>query len=227
MTLWKVYCMEDDYPGLWHRLYRHQCVAIGWPPPRHKLYGETKDHGLVMARNALNRMEVGDYVVAALKNNRIGRLGQVTALAVRDDEWAPLVPKSKDRPNGQMGRRIHVRWDLSCGPADRDLIVSLPEGHRLLVGERLPTIAEIRSQTLENVQAAMNDKANWVGLLHFKYERALADYIAAYPHHLEDGLVPHPDTKVREKVFSDRKRLDVLLLDRDERPVIVECKQGC
>jgi len=73
----------------------------------------------------------------------------------------------------------------------------------------------------------MNDPANWVGLLsHFKYERALADYIAAYPHHLEDGLVPHPDAKIREKVFHDRKRLDVLLLDREERPVIVECKQG-
>ncbi len=73
----------------------------------------------------------------------------------------------------------------------------------------------------------MNDPANWVGLLaHFKYERALADYIAAYPHHLEDGLVPHPDLRVRERVFSDQKRLDVLLLDREERPVIVECKQG-
>src|SRR5690606_19003511 len=31
--------------------------------------------------------------------------------------------------------------------------------------------------------------------------------------------------KVRERVFGDRTRSDVLLLDRDERPVIVECKQ--
>jgi len=31
---------------------------------------------------------------------------------------------------------------------------------------------------------------------------------------------------VREKVFTDRTRADVLLLDRKERPVIVECKQG-
>jgi hypothetical protein len=58
----------------------------------------------------------------------------------------------------------------------------------------------------------MNDPTNWVGLLsHFKYEKALSDYIAAYPHHLEDGLVPYPNAKVREKVFTDRKRLDVLL----------------
>lgn len=61
---------------------------------------------------------------------------------------------------------------------------------------------------------------------HFKYEKALPDYIAAYPHRVEDGLVPYPDAKVRERVFIDRTRLDVLLLDREERPVIVECKQG-
>jgi hypothetical protein len=172
-------------------------------------------------------MAVGDYLVAALKGNRVGRLGQVTALAVNDNEWDPLVPKSKDLPVGQMGRRIQVRWDLACGPTDQDLIVSLPEGSRLAVSELLPTIAEIKSLTLERLRAAMNDPVNWVGLLaHFAYERALADYIAAHPHHLEDGLVPHPDSKVREKVFSDRKRSDVLLLDREERPVIVECKQG-
>jgi len=148
-------------------------------------------------------------------------------LAVTDNDWDPLVPKSKDLPFGQMGRRIHLRWDLTCGPTDQDLIVCLPEASRFAINELRPTIAEIKSQTLEQIRAAMNDPANWVGLLaHFKYERALADYIAAYPHHLEDGLVPHPDSKVREKVFSDRKRLDVLLLDREERPVIVECKQG-
>jgi hypothetical protein len=172
-------------------------------------------------------MAIGDYVVAAMKGNRVGRLGQVTAFAVNDNEWDPLVPKSKDLPAGQMGRRIHVRWDLTCGPTDQNLIVSLPEGSRFADNELRPTIAEIKSLTIEQLRVAMNDSVNWVGLLaQFKYERALADYIAVHPHHLEDGLMPHPDSKVREKVFSDRKRSDVLLLDREERPVIVECKQG-
>lgn len=227
MTLWKVYCMENRFPGLWYQLYRHQCVAIGWPPPRNKLNGNKKEPGLARVRKALSRMAIGDYVVAALKGNRVARLGQVTAFAVKDSEWDPLVPKSKDLPVGQMGRRIQVRWDLACGPIERDSIVSLPEGSRLAVSELLPTIAEIKSLTLKQLRAAMNNSANWVPLLaHFKHERALSDYIAAHPHHLEDGLVPHPDSKVREKVFSDRKRSDVLLLDREERPVIVECKQG-
>jgi len=72
----------------------------------------------------------------------------------------------------------------------------------------------------------MNDPSNWIGLLSFGYERALSDYIAAYPHRLEDGLLPHPDERVRERVFRDSSRSDVLLTDRDEKPVIVECKQG-
>jgi hypothetical protein len=219
--------MEDDYPGLWHRLYRHQCVAIGWPPPRNKLNEKAKERGFARACKALSRMAVGDYVIAALKNHRVARLGQITALAVDDDEWDPLVPKSKNRPVGQMGRRIQVRWDLACGPTDQDLVVSLPEGSRLASGELLPTIALIKSITLTKLRRAMNDPANWIGLLaHFNRERALSDYIAGHPDHLEDGLVPHPDSKVREKVFPDRKRSDVLLLDREERPVVVECKQG-
>jgi len=50
--------------------------------------------------------------------------------------------------------------------------------------------------------------------------------LSRYPHHLEDGLTQHPSEKVRERVFGDRSRSDVILLDRKERPVIVECKQG-
>src|SRR5260370_24699228 len=72
----------------------------------------------------------------------------------------------------------------------------------------------------------MDDPANWVGLQgHFGYEEALSDYIALYPHRLEDGLLPHPSLKIREKVFRDRSRLDVLLIDKDGSAVIVECKQ--
>jgi hypothetical protein len=231
MTLWKVYAMEDDYPGLWQHWYRNQCVAIGYAPCwGAKLHGTTKDlwgGSWHRTRKQLLRVAVGDFVVAALKGNRIGRLGQITEIHVEDDEWDETVPSSKDSPMGQMGRRIYVRWDLTCGPDDRDLVVALPEGARFTNGELRPTIAEIRSQTLEKLRTSMNDPANWVGLLsHFKYEKALSDYIAAYPHHLEDGLVPYPNAKVREKVFTDRTRLDVLLLDREERPVIVECKQG-
>jgi hypothetical protein len=220
--------MEDQFPGMWHRWFRQQCVAVGWCSKRgFHLVGDTDDLGWSRTRASLNRMKVGDFVVVALRDNRVGRIGQITAKRVADDQWNPLVPPSKDRREGRMGRRIEVRWDMTCGPDDRDLVVLLPETVRFNIGERRATIAEVRSRRLDRLRRAMNDPVNWVGLLsHFTYENALSDYIAAYPHHLEDGLVPHPDKKVRERVFSDRGRLDVLLLDRDGRPVVVECKQG-
>ena len=72
----------------------------------------------------------------------------------------------------------------------------------------------------------MQNQANWVGLVgRFGYEQALSDYIALYPHRLEDGLMPYPEDDVREKSFPDLSRLDVLLLDKYEKPVIVECKR--
>jgi len=229
MKLWKIYAMEDYFPGLWHQWYRHQCVAAGFAPYWGcKLHGKTKDFGgWRLARSRLLQIAVGDFVIVALKGNGVGRIGEVTAIHIEDDEWDPLVPVSKDNPTGQMGRRIYVRWDLTCGPDDRDLVVALPNGARFNGGELRPTIAQIRSRTLKQLRTTMNDPANWVGMLsHFKYEKALSDYIAAYPHHLEDGLAPYPNAKVRERVFKDRTRLDVLLLDRKERPVVVECKQG-
>ncbi len=230
MALWKVYALDDDYPGLWHQWYRYQCVAIGYAPYLGaKLHGKTKDRwggSWHRCRKQLLQVAVGDFVVAALKGNRVGRIGQVTELRIEDDEWDETVPRSNQSPVGEMGRRIYVRWDLTCGPDDRDLVVALPEGARFTTGELRPTLAQIRSRTLKQVRASINDPTNWVGLSHFKYEKALSDYIAAYPHHLEDGLVRYPNAKVREKVFSDRTRLDVLLLDRKETPVIAECKQG-
>jgi len=222
--------MEKEYPGLWQHWYRHQCVAVGFAPYwGAKLRGATKDHwgnGWRRARAALLQIKVGDFVVVALKNHCVARLGQITDTGIEDDQWDPTVPVSKENPHGQMGRRIYVRWDLTCGPEDRDLVIALPQGSQFTNGERLPTLARIRSQSLGRLRAVMNNQANWIGLSHFKYEAALSDYIAAFPFHLEDGLVPYPNAKVRERVFANRKRLDVLLLDRRERPVIVECKQG-
>lgn len=125
-----------------------------------------------------------------------------------------------------MGRRIKVRWDLTTGAHDLDLVVKLPQKARFTSGELRPTVAEIRSISLEKLERAMNNPQNWESLLsYFDVERALSDYIAVFPQRLEDGLLPYPNEKVRERVFRDKSRLDVLLQDREENPVIVECKQ--
>jgi hypothetical protein len=229
MTLWKVSCLEDTYPGMWQRWYRHQSVGIGWPPmDGYYLNGSTAGgQGWSRARESLKAVAVGDHIVVTLRGHRLGRLGEVTGKAIEDAEWNPLVPASRESTSGQMGRRILVRWDLTVGPDSRDMVIALPREIQLASGELRPTIGQVRSRSTAELVGAMNDPSNWVGLLtHFDYERALSGYIAAYPHRLEDGLLPHPNKRVREKVFLDGSRSDVLLTDRQEVPVVVECKQG-
>jgi hypothetical protein len=232
MRLWKINCMEDEFPGMWQRWYRNQCVAAGW-------YGEwgyplhgpitAKEHVAAWsrARAGLQRISPGDFIVVSLKGNRVGRIGEVTGKAIEDDQWKPLVPATKDYPDGEMGRRIFVRWDLTTGPDNRDQVVHLPDGARFSSGELRPTISEIRSQTLDDLKTLMDDPANWESLFaRFDYEKALSGYIATYPHHLEDGLTVHPTLKVRELTFMDKTRSDVILMDRHDQTVVVECKQG-
>src|ERR1039458_6968233 len=227
--IWKIYCEENKFPGMWQRWFKNQCAAVGWAGKwDFHLRGKSKGgHGWNRARRLLNQIKIGDLIIVTLSNNRVGRIGEVTGLAIEDSDWQPLVPKSKDQPDGEIGRRIFVRWDFTIGPDDRDLVIALPPESRLTPGALRPTIAEVHSQTFENLCEAMNDPANWVGLAsEFSYAKSLSDYISAYPYRLEDGLLPHPNKKVRERIFSDSKRLDVLLEDKNGKAVIVECKQN-
>lgn len=230
MTLWKVHCSEHVHPGIWRHWYRNQCVAVGWPPQdgfSFELEGTAMERGWRMAKRALQQIAIGDTILVSFNASRIGRIGTVSGLHLRDGDWNPLVPPRKGLANGELGRRIEVRWDLTCGPDDRDALVQLPPKLRFNGATLRLTIARIASPIEAAIRNAMRDPANWVRLdAGFAYERSLSEYIAAYPHHLEDGLMPHPDAKVREKVFPDRSRLDVLLMDRDGCPVVVECKQN-
>lgn len=226
--IWKINCEEDKYPGMWQRWFKNQCVAVGWPPANgNHLSGNTKgEKGWSKARNAINKMKEGDFVVVAMRNNKIARIGEITGKAIKDDQWNPLVPISKSLPTGEIGRRIFVRWNLIVAPPTLDWVIKLPEGSRFNQGELRPTVSQISSQKIEAIEKAIKDQTTWVSLLgNFKYEKALSDYIANYPHHLEDGLMPYPDSKIREKVFKDKSRADVLLIDSEDNPVVVECKQ--
>jgi hypothetical protein len=226
MRLWKFHCMENKWPGLWQRWFVEQCVSVGWPTEDGwSMEGGAKSSGWSRARNTLKKMQRGDYVAVTLNHHRIAMIGQIFDFKL--DDWAPMVPPSKKYPSGEMGRKVLVRWDLTAGPGDRSTVVSLPKNLQLTRGELRPTVCEIKSHTVEEFQKAMKNEANWIGLWsHFEHERALSGYIAAYPHRLEDGLLPYPDEKIRERIFHDGRRLDVLLIDREGCPVIVECKQG-
>ena len=220
--------MENEYPGLWQRWFKHQCVAVGncakWG---YRLNGDSQNRGWAVTRNKLKQVQEGDRIFVQLRNHRVGRVGEVVSKEIEDYQWNPLVPPSRAEPDGEMGRRINVRWSLDIGPFDPEMIVKLPDSKRLSSGSARQTIAKIDRRAFESVVSAMKDDINWRHLLSkFRYESSLSDYIASYPHHVEDGLQPYPSEKVREKVFRDGSRSDVLLIDRNENPVVVECKQG-
>jgi len=227
-ALWKVTCEEHRYPGLWHRWYRSQSVAVGWPPKAgYHLDGSgVRTSGWTIARNALNRIRPGDEIFVALQGSRVARLGTVTGLAVSDAEWDPFIPPSRTKKFGEKGRRIHVRWHLELGPDDRELVIELPQGSRLTGAQLRTTLSRVKSPSPGRLRKILADPSNWVRLwAHFDYERALSGYIAAYPHRLEDGLLPYPLERTRERLGRGKTRMDVLLIDESGTPVVVECKQ--
>lgn len=229
VRFWKVNCMEDRYPGLWHSWYLRQVAAVGWPPGwGYSLNGKrSKELGWTIARNCLSGVTPGDKVVVALRDHRVGRVGQVVRLNVSDDEWNPTVPPGPGLPHGEQGRQMLVRWDLMRGPLGPDTVVRLPKEARLTGAKLRLAMCELDAGTFRRIEKAMEGEDNWESVLpQFDAERSLSDFIAASPHRLEDGLVPYPSAKAREMVFKDRSRLDVLLLDHDQNPVVVECKQG-
>lgn len=225
IKLWKVFCEEHKFPGLWQHWFKEQSVAVGWSPPKWKLDKNSKNKNWNTARNALNDMKIGDYIVVALQNNRVGRLGEITNLeGINDNKWKPFVPISILYPLGEKGRRIEVRWELTSGPNNPDLIIQIPKDRKF---NSRGTVNGVKAITIEELRKQMKDSRNWVSLLgKFNYEKALSDYISNYPSRLEEGLLRYPDSKIREHVFVDKTRSDVLLIDSKEVPVVVECKQN-
>lgn len=162
-----------------------------------------------------------------LHGSRVARLATVTDLAVQDSEWDPFIPPSRKKKYGEKGRRIHVRWHLDLGPDDREQVVELAPGFRLTGVQLRTTLSAVKSTSLADLHRILADPTNWVRLwANFDYERALSGYIAAYPHRLEDGFLPYPLEKTRERRGRGNTRMDVLLIDERGTPVVVECKQG-
>src|SRR5258708_36729791 len=93
-SCWIVICPEPSIRGLWARWYRENCVAIGWGPPNWSMEGQSDPsvgfiHGFHYARNCLRRIRPGDKVIPFLKEWRIGPVGTVREVRVRDDQFEP------------------------------------------------------------------------------------------------------------------------------------------
>ncbi len=218
--------MEDKYPGLWQTWFREQVIAVGWPPPKFRLRAKKAKRNWSLARNHLLKVSAGDRVIVQLKNWRVGRIGTVLDKQIEDSEWDPSVPP-QGGDFGEMGRRVRVRWDLTTGQLTPGFVLELPPNSRPNPGIWRPTLSVVPDFAFKKMELAFRNESNWVNLVPgFASERALAEFISASPHLLEDRLVPYPSASARELVFPDRTRLDVLLLDPGDNIVIVECKQG-
>jgi hypothetical protein len=147
LRCWKVNCMEDKYPGLWHTWFTEQVAAIGWAPPEFGLQKSTGDSAWRRARNCLLRIEPDDQIVVQLKDWRIGRIGTVLRLRITDDEWDPTVPR-QEGDEGEMGRRIEVRWDLTTGPLAPQFAIQLPADVRPNMRIWRPLLAKCRARCL-------------------------------------------------------------------------------
>lgn len=220
--------MEDEYPGLWRLWFKNQCVTDGHSPYDGERWlmdgGKRKRRDdWAATRKALKEIKLEDLIVVALPDRRIGRIGKVVDIKVRDDDWEPLVPGDAEWEEGYMGRRILVRWELECAPDSWEQVIQVPEGVNM---RWRGTLHRINKPSLGCLQKVIADPVNWVKMTgDFGYERALSDYIARFPHRLKDGLEPYPNKEIREYVFDDDSRADVLLRDADGKPVIVECKR--
>jgi hypothetical protein len=182
MAYWKINCMEDKYPGLWQTWFTEQIVAVGWPPLTWKLHGKNPSPDWRRARRHLMAVAVGDKVIVQLKNWRVGRVGTVLEKRIEDSEWKPSVP-AQSGDNGEMGRRISVRWDLTSGRLTPDYVVELPEDARPNPGIWRPTLSPIPRPMFAKIERAIREQDHWARLIPgFASERALSDYIAARPH---------------------------------------------
>ena len=139
--------------------FKNQCAAVGWNGTHgNTLEGKTRKPSWRMARSALKRIRERDFLVVQLKNNRVGRIGEVVRMKVSDSDWNPTVPPSGNTPDGEKGRRIEVRWDLNVGPTNPDTVVLLPTSARLNPSVARRTISQIDAKTFDRIAKAMRDE---------------------------------------------------------------------
>lgn len=235
-AVWRVMCQTDQHPGQWQTWLVEQCCAVGWHP---RVWGDVESDGTFWsldgdtphtgkawrsARNALREMTAGDAVVAMLPHGKVGRIGEIVRVEADDELWRPVISARPGLRFGENGRRIMVRWDLRVGPADWGQVTQLPKG-KAAFGQA--AISRLSQDQLRLIVSAMNEEQNWVPFYgNFRFEKALSDYVAMHPYRLEDGLMVHPEMNpIREFPLSPENRIDVVLIDRSRRTVIVECKQ--
>lgn len=250
---WIVICPEPSVRGgLWARWYRERCVAVGWYPPTWSFEGQGgASEGWGYARNRLKEMQPGDKVIPFLLKWRIGPVGTIRELKVKDSDWNPTVgPGDYNENEPEVGRRILVDWETDSMPPD-GMVATVPSANR--IGGKQPlarhTIEEISPGNYLNLRAVLADSRNWsmVGSAPGAdpetgegaesevpppppppaalslLERDLQKFLSRNLDHIEKGLKPDPAYQL-EEYSIDVGRIDLLCRDAHNNWVVIELK---
>ena len=254
-SYWIVICPEPSVRGgVWLRWYRESCVAIGWYPPNWSFEGRSEDAdtgGWSFARNRLKEIRVGDKIIPFLLKWRIGPVGTVKEIKVKDTDWNPTVEKGDygEESEAALGRRILVTWEQAGMPPD-GMIAPVPPAQR--PGGRQPlarhTIEQLSVEQFKNLSSVLAAKENWSDIAAVSrpdaggesaetempppppppaalslLERDLQKFLSRNLDVIEKGLKPDPAYQL-EEYSIDVGRIDLLCKDARDNWVIIELK---
>jgi hypothetical protein len=250
---WIVICPEPLVRGgVWMRWYRESCVAVGWYPPTWSFEGQGDNtEGWAYARNRLKEIRVGDKVIPFLLKWRIGPVGTVREIKVKDTDWNPTVGKGDYAGSEEwgLGRRILVTWE-QAGMPPNGMIATVPADQRS--GGRQPlarhTIEQLSVEQFKSLCSVLSAKENWDDITIGPgssvndgssetevpppppspaalslLERDLQKFLSRNLDVIEKGLKPDPEYQL-EEYSIDVGRIDLLCKDSRGNWVIIELK---
>jgi len=189
-------------------------------------------------------MQRGDKLIPFLLKNRLGPVGTIRNLRVRDADWAPTVPlgdysANPDEP--ELGRRIDVSWDSDAGPTDGRVALIPPE-KRTKKAVALHTVEEVSAARFGELVEILRDQRTWITLrvppsdppilpcppeeALSVLERDLQRFLARNLDRIEPGLKPTSEYQLEEQIADPVGRLDLFCQDRSGAYVVVELKTG-
>jgi hypothetical protein len=173
---WIVICpVEDLVHGddrvrdqLWDRWYQARCVAIGFSPELGHTYDGAKPpegwkyRGWAAARNCLKKIEVGDKIVPFPKSYRIGPVGTVTEVRVKDEQWDPTIAvEESSSGRSRYGRRILVAWETEGMPPNGRLATVPSDPRKPHARLALKTIEELSTERFKHLCEVLANPSNW------------------------------------------------------------------
>jgi hypothetical protein len=243
MANWLINLNWEHNIEIWRNCRQHGRAAIGWG--RLSDDQEDDDTAFRKALSYLREMELGDRVIAFLKDRRLGCWGTVTKPydpSVRDPQFAI------GSADADFARVVHVQWVNDDNPPPDQAARMRPAD---VVGfQYLSTINRLNDDAFEKLRAILADRARWEPLYENEEaqaddatskddsesvddewhaplrEAALRSLLARDLSLIEPGLKPLDGQRGAEEFpAGEAGRIDLLCVDAGNNPVVIELKR--